>query len=1224
MSEPFASIRSSYRSLDSSSALEKPTSILLGISQSAADALEDVGISIVFDLASSEVFANAVDICLLAENGTGRFAATGKVPPDALREGHDKSITDLPLQPISILSTYSPKTKLDDLATAIDIASIRDLAAWPPYRTARELLDRVYNPMAISGVLDLEAPADLIPANGQYPTERVQYEVLLFDEFVGGAAVLPPSRQLGADGPLDVSQLLSNNGGYERPAIGGILTFTQSWYTKGLSLGHLIHGIALAPGESTKIAMIDWSRKVRTSATETIEEGEQLDSDLSRARSISEITSAVARETQTGQSAAQSTSMATQFGRSTGSAGVRSPFDPSSFGGTAAGVETSGTSFGASTGVTGATSWSTSSGQREVGAALAQDIVDRTHQASHSARNRRASIVREVSQTESESISTRTLTNYNHMHALTVEYYEVVQLYRTVVELSKADRCLFVPMKLIDFTQPRIVERYRQVLAANGLRGDVRVLSIVEPERLALWVPQRVGPWDTTMLAQTSRLLRSNIGALTDAVLSFPSDFTFYDIFFDINTPFESLVVTLTSGQTVNIPLEADDGEAGGPLYGSLHIRVWNDTESGRTAQQLFGERLHEVCRVSAQKKGDSATFSGKVSVTLAGFWNEEVNAWVRPSWFVDVTADSTTVVLFELQPTVTTAELTQHLQDNRLYYSQVIWRALDPATIGVLLSGYTWPVGGQAKPLVELVDPTPVAIVANYLVFRISGDDAKEHAAWLDKKNITVGSRREDQVPVPSGGVFAEAVLGRFNSAEKLDITRFWNWQDSPIPIQAPDIAAIQAGSRRDPDNTVPGQLGAPVLNIVNTPSLPDPQGMGAVLAAIQNGNMFRDMSGLAATIGLAQAGLAGAQQGATDAAAQAGKNAEVAAQFGAKLAEIAGKIIAAKFTSGASLAGGAGGESLAGLAGGISGQGAKINQGKDMDRRGVPSQTNGTSNGSSGGTGGSGGGGSDPGGGASDGIDTGSFIRTAGTWEGDATDTALGRGGGFWSNVRQMTEQAILGAAPKGGGGLASAGAVVGEKALAVIGDEAKKLLLSAKLAINGPKGAAVVLKDTDPAIYNPPSSYAENLHYTQILLDELGQGGPGKGVKAFLEVEWLDNCRIELKGTDTTTKQLKSIWFKKAITMKASGRAGNAVDEAQITLSIMTYGIDNKVAPPRVIAALSIDISVSPKTALGSPLVGTLLCPLDPFDEADYTIEDNPIGFPPFVMKKIPRTP
>src|SRR5262249_46263190 len=156
-----------------------------------------------------------------------------------------------------------------------------DMAVWPPYRTARELLDRVYNPQPPSGAYDPGTPPDLLPANGQYPTERVQYEVLLFDSFVGKTE---PLRPLADAGQLDVSDIAPESKGYAAPAIGGVLTFTQSWYTKGLSLGHLIHGVALGPGETTKIAVIDWARRVLTSATETIDESEQLLEDLSRSR----------------------------------------------------------------------------------------------------------------------------------------------------------------------------------------------------------------------------------------------------------------------------------------------------------------------------------------------------------------------------------------------------------------------------------------------------------------------------------------------------------------------------------------------------------------------------------------------------------------------------------------------------------------------------------------------------------------------------------------------------------------------------------------------------------------------------------------------------------------------------------------------------------------------------------------------------------------------------
>lgn len=944
MTEPFDSIRSSARNLDHTSILEKDTSILLGVSQNAAKALKDVGLSTIFDLASSALFADAVDICLLAEDQQGRFASTGKVPRDVLRSDHNTPTSDLPLKPISILKGQTTKPKLETLATVIDVASIRELAAWPPYQTARELLDRAYNPLPITGLLDNESPADLIPANGQYPTERVQYEVLLFDEFVGGKASTRPLEDA-----LDISILLADEKGYEKPALGGILTFTQSWYTKGLALGNLIHGVALGPGESTKIAVIDWSRKTRTSATEAIDEGELLDSDVMRARSISEITHAVARETQSGQSAASSFSEAEQRGESSGAAGFGGG---SSDDGTAAyGVGTLGTSHGRASVRSNATSWSTSSGEREIGASMAQDIVDRTHQASHSARNRRASIVREVSQEESESISTRTLTNYNHMHALTIEYYEVVQLYRTVVELSKVDRCLFVPLKLMDFTQPGIVDRFRQVIAANGLRAEVRAWAIAEAKSLLFSSRSPHGPWNS----RNSPEFGTNVGSPTDRALILSESAPFGDIFIDANPPFDSLIMTLASGESVKIPLVAGPTDADiqtcgdGDIHNIIdeYLLGLHTTNGGKRTSsctigykqgEIIGKPVDEVRRIEARKRDTSSDFSGTVIVNLIVGRQHIINDPMPClSWSVDVAADSPSVILFELQPTVTTKELIQHLQDYRLYYSQAIWRSLSPTSVGLLLSGYTWRLGGKDKPLVEFVDPTPVAIIANYLVLRMSGDDEKEKRRWLTKKGITVGRRHEDLVPVPSGGVFAEAVLGRFNSAEKLDITRFWNWQDSPIPVQAPEIAPIPAVSRGEADQTEPGQLGAPVLNIVNSPALPDPQGMGAILAAIQNGNIFRDMSGLAATIGLAQAGLQAAQQGATSAAGQAGQNAATAAELGAKVVDLAGKIAGAYLSGGGTLAAGAGIGELAGLAGGISGQGAKINQGKDMDKRGV-----------------------------------------------------------------------------------------------------------------------------------------------------------------------------------------------------------------------------------------------------------------------------------------------
>ena len=78
---------------------------------------------------------------------------------------------------------------------------------------------------------------------------------------------------------------------------------------------------------------------------------------------------------------------------------------------------------------------------------MSQKVMDSTQQAASSTRDRRASLVMEVSESEHESVSTRILANYNHMHALTIQYYEVIEIYRVMVDLTQVERCLFVPMK---------------------------------------------------------------------------------------------------------------------------------------------------------------------------------------------------------------------------------------------------------------------------------------------------------------------------------------------------------------------------------------------------------------------------------------------------------------------------------------------------------------------------------------------------------------------------------------------------------------------------------------------------------------------------------------------------------------------------------------------------------------------------------------------------------
>src|SRR5690606_14244552 len=94
-------------------------------------------------------------------------------------------------------------------------------------------------------------------------------------------------------------------------------------------------------------------------------------------------------------------------------------------------------------------------------------------------------------------------------------------------------------------------------------------------------------------------------------------------------------------------------------------------------------------------------------------------------------------------------------------------------------------------------------------------------------------------------------------------------------------------------------------------------------------NGSMFRDMSGLAGTQQVAQAG----QQGAVDATTAAGQiasnNMRTQAQKAVAMAQVAADIVK-------SILGVGGGSSSASRT--MTGEGLDVNQGRSMDARGVP----------------------------------------------------------------------------------------------------------------------------------------------------------------------------------------------------------------------------------------------------------------------------------------------
>ncbi|MEL6195652.1 MAG: N-acetylmuramoyl-L-alanine amidase [Myxococcota bacterium] len=955
MDSPLSRVRTEFRAELPRDLLGHPANVLLGVSKAALQELQALHINTVFDLATSRLFRDARALVEAASTRTSAITQFGRAPSDLVDEARASSTQpeSLPTLPLNALQSLSA-VDVDALGAALDVETIGDLASYEPHRAAAALLELAFFPDNVVGDDD-ERPADLVPRSGEYPTERVQYSTLLLDEIplVEGENVIDLSS---ADfRPVDLAGLERADAGFTRPAFGALLTFNQSWYAHGLTLGQLLHSTSLAPGESTRIAIIDWTRRTLSSQTESVTEVDDLTNDTSHTRSISEVAQAVASEAQGGFSETN-TSSTTHASATSGAMEMSAPL-----GGLLGGPSGSmGFSDSQATTTSNAASYSNSWGQREISSSMAQNINDRTHQHAHSSRSRRASLVREVSQSEHEEVSTRTLANYNHMHALTIQYYEVVQVFRTEVALAKADRVIYVPFKLADFDDDDTIRRFRPALLRAAVNRTVyqalRDLDVIEIRLdrevrfAAMRAPLRavVGDGMIERIRVSASVLSASRSSSAVRVTAPIDD--------ESRTEIKSTlgVGQVRSSARVNVRSTLWDASRAASLSGMLRQEVFRrnstsmflpndavvegvsieageadlkvvfETLDGNTESEPSGAEplpLREVRRIRLE--GDSADADETASVVLTLNRNGLRFPIELPTVGV-VKGSGRSTRLVEVRDKSVDDSLKDHLKTNATHYNSAVFRSLDATQIALLLSNYTVKINGRTVPVSQATEPRPYAVIGNYLAFRMNADAATDDAwaSWLDERGIRVGHTESDLVPLGTGGTFAEAVLGRSNSAEKLDMTRFWNWQDSPIPLEPTEIAAIQTGSRVTPEDTRPSPLGAPVVSITSPTTLPDPTGMAGVLSAIQNGSMFRDMSGLEATIGLAQAALEASSAGAATAGQQAGENMNNLLKANTERQRIAGQLIS---NLASTLLGGGGGKSIP--AGSHSEQGAKVN---------------------------------------------------------------------------------------------------------------------------------------------------------------------------------------------------------------------------------------------------------------------------------------------------------
>jgi outer membrane protein OmpA-like peptidoglycan-associated protein len=153
----------------------------------------------------------------------------------------------------------------------------------------------------------------------------------------------------------------------------------------------------------------------------------------------------------------------------------------------------------------------------------------------------------------------------------------------------------------------------------------------------------------------------------------------------------------------------------------------------------------------------------------------------------------------------------------------------------------------GDGRTVLDHVENRPIAVLGSYIAF------PKEAEVPIDVIRKSEGKKRagplqpaENIVSIPTRGPFAETQLSHCNSCEEIDITRFWDWSQSPCPEKPSEITDVHAESHAIKPDLQPSTLPNSVVNIVNPPNAPDPTGLASATNLLATANIFRDMSGI------------------------------------------------------------------------------------------------------------------------------------------------------------------------------------------------------------------------------------------------------------------------------------------------------------------------------------------------------------------------------------------
>jgi hypothetical protein len=655
--------------------------------------------------------------------------------------------------------------------------------------------------------------------------------------------------------------------------LGYTLWMSQRWTFQGLALGDLVYSLALAPGEQQQVAIFERVDTATVQESEFFTEEEtESQAALSDTSTQATFTSAFNEAVNGGSQFSASASSSSAAGGGAFSLGIIS------FGG--------GGSSGSSDSSGQSSQWL--QGQRNT----TQQAAQNTHSAAQSqAAARRTAAhtsMRMATASESESVTTKVITNHNHTRALTLQYWEVLRLYDVTTAIDGLTLTCLVPMQVVRFLPPgQSLTLSGTSLVSNRAQVMARYSSIIKhADVLARALPRRFH-YGLTLLQQFASDPTANVepfGGTAEDVIQFSLSGTFL--------PCEDVSITAITKRNTRV----------GP------VKLVN---SASLPQDHFTSKDELLAWLSGLRQASSATLSGSLALppslnrsdivgfeftrsfrrldytllspemsainALNGLFPHSAPSWLGSLFPASSTSpatnslarttvhlspndlesalggpflshfqasiqefdaaghpqpptkgetyanDSLNGVELPAQPYPVPAvqvgpvlrfnqileieNMVQHVVRNTVLYSKAVWSSMSPDERAILLEHYTIGVpsdgiadSSQMVPLLNCVENRVLGFFGNSMILPFLIPQAVAEQMNIDPtqlQNALLAYQQDSfaapqsTIALPTRGVLGEAVLGHCPSAEKIDLTRFWNWADAPADA-APAIAPV------------------------------------------------------------------------------------------------------------------------------------------------------------------------------------------------------------------------------------------------------------------------------------------------------------------------------------------------------------------------------------------------------------------------------------------------